>query len=212
MKWLVPRWPAAVLALFLAACGGKPQYAPLPAGTPVLAFGDSVTHGTGAGEGQDYPTRLAAITGWNIVNAGIPGDTAAAARDRIADALAEAQPRLVLVELGGNDFLRKRPEAAVKEDLREILAEVRRFGAQPVIVAVPRFSVIGAVGGGLPDAEVYEQLAEEEKLPLVPKVFAAVLSDNKLKSDQIHPNAEGYRQMAAGIAERLEKLGLLAKP
>lgn len=210
------RWLAFVLVLllvlFLVACGGKPQYAPLPAGTPVLAFGDSVTHGTGAGEGEDYPTRLAALTGWAIANAGIPGDTAQAARGRIAEALAEAQPKLVLVELGGNDFLRKRPEAAVKEDLRAILAEVRRFGAQPVIVAVPRFSVIGAVAGSLPDSVIYEQLAEEEKLPLVPKVFAAVLSDNSLKSDQIHPNAEGYRQMAAGIAKRLEMLGLAAKP
>lgn len=201
-----------LLVLFLAACGGKPQYAPLPAGTPVLAFGDSVTHGTGAGQGEDYPTRLAALTGWTITNAGVPGDTAQAARGRVTSALVEAQPRLVLVELGGNDFLRKRAEAAVKEDLRAILAEVRRFGAQPVIVAVPRFSLIGAVAGSLPDSDIYEQLAEEEKLPLVPKVFAAVLSDENLKSDQIHPNAEGYRRLAAGIAGRLETLGFLTKP
>ena len=68
---------------FLAGCGGKPKVAPLPAGSAVLAFGDSVTHGTGAAAGEDYPTRLAAITGWNITNAGIPGDTAENAKGRI---------------------------------------------------------------------------------------------------------------------------------
>jgi len=200
-----------VLVVFLAACGGGKKATPLPAGAPVLAFGDSVTFGTGAAPGEDYPTRLAAITGWNITNAGVSGDTAEAAKGRIRAALEQSAPALVIVELGGNDFLRRRPEGQIREDLRNILAEIRAARIPVVLVAVPRFSLLGAAVGALPDAELYEQLAEEEKVPLVPKVFARILSDPGLKSDQIHPNAEGYRQLAEGIAELLRDAGFLAK-
>jgi len=198
-------------ALLLVACGGGQKASPLPAGSAVLAFGDSVTFGTGAAPGEDYPTQLAAISGWNITNAGIPGDTAEAARGRIRAAIEQAQPALVIVELGGNDFLRRRPEGRISEDLRAILNEVRRTNVPVVLVAVPRFSLIGAVVGALPDAELYEALADEEKVPLVPGVFGRILADPGLKADQIHPNAAGYRRLAEGIAESLRDAGFLAK-
>lgn len=201
-----------VFAVLLAAgCGGGKKADPLPSGSAVLAFGDSVTFGTGAAAGEDWPTRLAAISGWNIANAGIPGDTAEAAKGRIGTALEQSRPALVIVEIGGNDFLRRRPEGQVKEDVRKILLAVRGAGIPVVLVAVPRFSLIGAAVTGLPDADLYEQLAEEEKVTLVPKIFARILSDPALKADQIHPNAEGYRQMAEGIAEGLRQAGYLAK-
>jgi acyl-CoA hydrolase len=206
------RFLALLAFALLVACGRVPEFAPLPAGAPVLCFGDSVTHGTGAGAGEDYPTRLAELTGWDIHNAGIPGDTADRAKGRIRAVLEQTQPKLVLVEIGGNDFLRRRPEAAVREDIRQILAAVRAFGAQPVLVAVPRFSIVGAVVGALPDAELYAELAAQEKVPLVDKVFAGVLSDESLKTDQIHPNAAGYRALAEGIAARLARVGLLVAP
>lgn len=197
--------------LLLAACGGGQKAVPLPPGSAVLAFGDSVTFGTGAAPGEDYPSRLAELTGWKITNAGVPGDTAAAAKGRIRSAIEQASPALVIVELGGNDFLRRHPGGQIREDLRTILREVRRAGVPVVMVAVPRFSLLGAAVGALPDAELYEELAEDEKVPLVPKVFARVLSEPGLKSDQIHPNAEGYRQLAEGIADGLRREGFIGK-
>lgn len=193
----------------LAACGRPPRLPPLPAGSAVLAFGDSVTHGTGAGEGEDWPTRLAELSAWRITNAGIPGDTAAAGKERIAALVAELQPALVIVEIGGNDFLRRRQPAAVKEDLRLIVRQARAGGAQVVLVAVPELSLLGIVARRPSDSTIYQELADEEKLPLVPEVFADILAQPALCADQIHPNAEGYRQMAAGIAARLREIGLL---
>lgn len=199
---------AAVVA---AACGRGPKLAPLPAGSKVLAFGDSVTFGTGAAPGADYPSRLAALSGWAVHNRGVPGDTAEAAKSRIGEALEEVQPALVIVEIGGNDFLRRHAEAEIKENIRSILRQIKQARVSVVLVATPRFSLVGAAMGSLSDAALYAELAKEEDVPLVPDTFAAVLSDPALKSDAVHPNADGYRKLAEGIAERLSTLGLLAR-
>jgi len=199
---------AAMLAALSAACGREPQLPALADDTRVLAFGDSVTHGTGAGEGEDWPSLLAAATGWEVINAGIPGDTAQAGRHRLQALLDEFTPALVLVEIGGNDFLRRRSEPEVKEDLRQIVRTARAGGAQVVLVGVPALSLSGAVIGRLADSPIYAALADEEGVPLVPDVFADVLSQAELRTDRIHPNAQGYRRMADGIHARLREIGL----
>lgn len=178
----------------------------------MLVLGDSVTHGTGAGRGQDFPTLLAGLSGWYVTNAGVPGDRADTALRRIDEALNDARPELVLIELGGNDFLRRRPHSEVKEDLRALIHRTRDAGAQPVLVAVPALSPLGAALGRLRDADLYGELAREEDVPLIADVFAEVLSDPALRADQIHPNANGHRVMAEGIARALERHGLLAAP
>lgn len=199
------------LALAMAACHRAPGYAALPPGSVVLAFGDSVTFGTGAAGEENYPSQLVSISGWQVANHGVPGDTAEGAKARIAAALDVTQPKLVIVEIGGNDFLRRHPEAQIKEDIRSILKAVKQAGVPVALVAAPRFSLLGAALGALPDAALYAELAKEEGVLLVPEVFAEVLSDPSLKSDQIHPNAAGYRKLAEGIAASLVKSGLLAK-
>lgn len=198
------------VATLLDACGKKPRLAVLPTGSVVLAFGDSVTFGTGAASGEDWPTLLAARTGWQVVNAGVPGDTAEVAGARLGALLAEHRPQLVFLELGGNDLLRGRSGEAIKADLRRLIREIRASGAQVVLVAVPAMSLQALVGHPA-DAPLYAALAEEERIPLVADVFAKVLGHAEWRSDAIHPNAEGYRQMAAGIHARLQQLGLAGR-
>ena len=140
------------------------------------------------------------------MNAGIPGDTADRAKSRIAALLQENKPALVIIELGGNDFLRRRAASEVKEDLRAMIQAVKAAGAVPVLVAVPELS-LGLLG--LSDAPLYAALAKEEKVWLVPEVFAKVLANEALRADRIHPNAQGYQAMADGIAQSLGKAGLL---
>lgn len=195
----------------LVACSERPGYAPLAADAVVLAFGDSVTHGTGAPRGEDFPARLAALTGWQVVNAGIPGDTAREATSRVGEVLAETGPDLTIIELGGNDFLQRRSASRVKEDLRTIISAVRAADAIPVLVSVPELSVIAAVSGRLGDSPIYRELADEEGVVLVDDVFADVLSDPELRADRIHPNAAGYRVMAGQIADELAAAGLLSR-
>lgn len=178
----------------------------------MLALGDSVTFGTGAAPGENYPSRLATLSGWVVHNRGVPGDTAAGAASRLADALAETSPKLVIVEIGGNDFLQQHAEKEVKEDIRGILKRIKQAGIPVVLVATPRFSVVGLATGSLPDAALYADLAKEEGVTLIPNAFAKILTDPQLKSDQVHPNAAGYRQLTDDIAQALRKAGLLGKP
>ncbi|WP_265942411.1 arylesterase [Dechloromonas sp. A34] len=201
-----------VAAAVLGACGKKSKLPAIAPGKTVLAFGDSVTFGTGAASGEDWPTLLASRTGWQIVNAGIPGDTAEAGRGRLRGLLDEHQPALVIVEIGGNDFLRRRSAKAVKDDLRSIVQTVRQGGAQVVLVAVPELSLLGVVARRPADSPIYRELGEEEKVPVIEDVFAEILGRPELCADQIHPNAQGYREMATGIHAALKTMGLSLAP
>jgi acyl-CoA thioesterase I len=201
---------ALIAACALAACGRKPPTAAaLPAGSMVLAIGDSITFGTGADSAWAYPTQLAALTGWNVVNAGVPGDTAAQATERLPALLAEHKPALVIVSAGGNDFLRRVPTADTEAALRSAIALARGAGAQVLLVAVPQPSIGAALGAGLSDHPLYAKLADELKLPLHANGWAKVLGNERLRSDQIHANAAGYRAFAEGLAATLRSTGFL---
>ena len=199
----------ACLLLLAPGCGNETRLPPLQPGAVVLAFGDSITAGLGAGPGEDFPARLAAATGWQVVNAGVSGDTAREARERLAPLLDKWQPELVIVELGGNDFLRQTPAARVGGYLREIVRDAQASGASVALVAVPRLSLLRASVGALSDSPIYAEIAAEEGVILIPDVLADILSDAGLRADEIHPNAAGYRQLAAGIREALAARGLL---
>jgi acyl-CoA thioesterase I len=77
-----------------------------------------------------------------------------------------------------------------------------------VLVAVPQPSIGAAIGAGLSDHPLYAKLADELKLPLHAGGWAKVLGDEKLRSDQIHANAAGYRAFAQGLAATLRDHGL----
>lgn len=206
-----------VLALLLfAACDRDYRYAPLPRTSNVVILGDSLTFGTGAAEGEDYATLLANKTGWNIINAGVPGDTSLDGLERLpefleAHASGEQKIDLLIVELGGNDFLKRAPQAEVVENLKSILAQAKASGIQTALIAVPEFSPVGAAFGALSDHPLYEKLAEDTNTPLLENVFTDVLSQNSLKADPIHPNAAGYQAVAEALQQALMELGFLAQ-
>jgi len=197
---------AAVLVLALAGCGERPRHALVPAGATVVALGDSLTYGTGAGSASSYPSVLAALTAWNVVNAGVPGETAAQGCDRLPELIAEHRPALVLVLLGGNDFLRRRPDAGIKGALAACAASARDASTPLVLMPVPRLGL-----SGLSDAPLYAEASRTLGVPLVDAGLSDFLDQSAMRTDAIHLNAAGYRAMAERIAQGLRAEGLLAR-
>lgn len=203
---------AAWSVLALAGCGRKPRARPVAAGATVLALGDSITYGTGATPESSYPAVLARLTGWSVVNAGVPGDTSAQVLERLPALLQEHAPALVLVGAGGNDFLRRLPLDVTRDNLRSICRQCIATGAQVLLIAVPQPSLAAAVVRSLSDHALYAELADELKLPLHAGGWSAVLSDPALRSDTIHANAQGYEQFARRLAATAKDAGLLGTP
>ena len=194
----------------LVSCGKSAEkYAAIPQGATVLILGDSLSYGTGANAGEDYPSLLAKTTAWKIINEGVPGDTTAGGLERLPALIQQHQPKLLIVELGGNDFLHKVPQTKIIANLKAILANAKAAGVPTALVAIPEVSALRAAIGNLQDHPLYEKLAQETATPLITEVFSAVLSDNVLKADQIHPNAKGYVEVGKIMDEKLKELGFL---
>jgi acyl-CoA thioesterase-1 len=200
---------ALAVAAALAGCGKKqPKGQAVARGATVLALGDSITFGTGAAPHASYPAALARLTGWNIVNAGVPGDVTAGALARLPGLLQEHAPVLVLLSIGGNDLLRRLPEAEARANIRSICQQALASSAQVLLVAVPRPTLSAAVAGSLSDHPMYAELAGEMKLPLHAGGWSDVLGDRSLRSDAIHANAQGYERFARGLLATAREVGL----
>jgi lysophospholipase L1-like esterase len=190
----------------LAACG-KTKETALPAGSRVLALGDSLTAGNGVSPEQAWPSLLASRTGWTVVNGGVSGDTSGDALQRLPALLEEHGPALVLVTLGGNDMLRQLPEEETIANLDQILVRIQAHGAKAVLLATPRPSAAGAVFRNLSAADFYQGVADRHKLPLIRDAMAEVLSDPQLKGDPLHPNGAGHALLAEKLFEDLRSIG-----
>jgi lysophospholipase L1-like esterase len=170
----------------------------------VLALGDSLTYGTGASTATSWPALLAQRAGWQVENAGVPGEIAIQICARLPDLLAEHRPALVLVLAGGNDFLRRLPESELRDALGACVAHARLVAVPIVLVSVPRFGMTG-----IANAPLYAEVAKAHHVPLVDAGLAELLRKPAMRNDAVHPNAAGYRAMAENIADELVALGFL---
>jgi len=169
-------------------------------GSNVIAFGDSLTAGYGANAGEDYPSRVSAATGIAIINAGVSGDTTEMALARIDNAVLSRDPRIVIVGLGGNDYLQSVPIATTETNLRLIIDKIETAGAAVILLGF-RFPSLNA------DYEsMYQRVAKDERCVFVANVLSGILTHPELKSDEVHPNARGYQLMADRIAGPLQKV------
>jgi lysophospholipase L1-like esterase len=175
----------------------------LPSDAVILAFGDSLTRGTGAGDGEGFAEVLAVLSGREVVNAGVPGEESDAGLARLPGVLDAVQPSLAILGHGGNDMLRRRDLEQTKATLRQMVVLARNRGASVVLLGIPKPGLF------LGPHPLYRELAEELEVPLEDKVLADVLADRELKADQIHPNAAGYRQVARAVHRLLTDAGAL---
>lgn len=191
---------SAVLAL--AGCAGPPVYPTLPPNAVVVAFGDSLTYGTGAAPDESYPARLEKLLNRRVVNAGVPGEISADGRTRLPEVLDEHSPALLILCHGGNDMLRQLDRAALKANLRAMIALAQSRNIPVLLLGVPEPKL------KLNTAAVYDELAEETGVLYEGGILASVLQWPSTKHDMIHPNAAGYQQVAAAVFDALADAGL----
>jgi lysophospholipase L1-like esterase len=187
----------------IAACGGE-RFDHVrnlrSSGETIICFGDSLTEGVGAGSGEDYPSALSRLIGFPVVNAGRRGDTTGQALARLGDSVSRRNPRLVIVLLGGNDFLRQAPRQETRKNLEEIVSRIQGEGAM-VAIAGMRLGLFTDEFSA-----IFEETAEKLGALYIPQVTKGVLNDPGLRSDPIHPNGAGYRLIAERVAAKIMPL------
>lgn len=190
----------SLLAL-ITSCSQDVSLSPLADDATILAFGDSLTYGSGARPEESYPSVLADQTGLTVINAGIPGEISAAGLRRLPALLDRHQPELLILCHGANDILRRLSRDTMRDNLKQMIELARSRDIEVVLIAVPEFSFF------LSDATVYRQLADDTGTPLLEDVMANIISTPSLRADQVHPNQQGYKILANAVYELLRNTG-----
>jgi len=162
-------------------------------GKSIVCFGDSITFGYGADPGGDYCSALAKMTTFEVINAGIDGDTTTEALKRIDSDVLSRDPLLVIVEFGGNDFLRKVPEEVTLNNMREMIDKIHAKGAMVAVVDISAGMLLKQYYGA------FRNLTREKDAIFIPRLLSGIITNPSLKSDFIHPNSAGYNVIAHRI-------------
>lgn len=189
--------------LSLAGCSKTPQLPSLSQDAVILAFGDSLTYGTGANESESYPAVLSQLTGRKVVNAGVPGEISAVGAERLSKLLELEHPALIILCHGGNDLLAHQNHQLIKENLKRMILMAGEKRISILLIAVPSPDLT------LKPPDIYKELSKEFNIPIEQRALSNILGKSSLKSDYIHPNAVGYKKLAEGLAELLKKSGAL---
>jgi len=189
-------------SLALCACS-QPSLSKLSGTATVVAFGDSLTAGKGTTEESSYPAVLATLTGLTVINAGVSGETTAEGLRRLPAVLKDNVPELLLLMHGGNDIVRNLGASQAKANLNSMIDLARDRGIQVVLIGVPEKKLLSS------SAPYYEELAEEHDLVLEKSMISKLLKKPAFKSDAVHFNAAGYREIANTVYDLLKDRGAL---
>ena len=194
------RLPYILLFALIAACGnGIPNISPLDHDAVVLAFGNSLTSGTGASQTESYPAVLERLIQRKVINAGVPGEVTSQGLARLPEFLDKHNPALLILCHGGNDLLRRTGQRQAADNIRAMIKIAKERGTDVVLIGVPKPGLSVSI------ARFYEEIAREFDLPYEGRVLDDILSTGSLKSDPIHPNSRGYAKLAQSIAELLSR-------
>lgn len=164
---------------------------------PWVAFGDSLTEGYGASRGESYPAVFSKLTGIEVKNHGVSGNTTQDGLSRL-EAVAMLKPKVVLLCLGGNDTLRQIPREATFANLEKIVDRFHREGSFVVLIGIQSASLLRDK-----NEQHFEELAKRKQVLFLENILDGVIFNRELMSDQIHPNAQGYEKIAKRFAEEL---------
>jgi len=185
------------------ACSDDVKLPRLANNAVILAFGDSLTYGTGAEQTESYPAVLEQLIGRRVVNAGIPGEETGEGLSRLPQVLQKEKPALMIICHGGNDLLRLLNQQQAANNLRDMIRLAQKQGVAVVLISVPTPDMF------LSPTHMYREIAKDLAVPLEDEIIFAVLADGSLRSDYIHPNAAGYRRIAEALATLLRESGAI---
>jgi lysophospholipase L1-like esterase len=192
----------ALITLFLSGCSDS-KLEPIKYGGSILAFGDSLTFGVGTAQANSYPAVLAELSGFNVINAGISGETTESGLKRLPLELDRTSPDLLILIEGGNDILQNKSEPAIKANLKKMIELAQSRDIPVVLIGVPQKRLFSD------SAPLYQELAEEYQLVFDGALIGSLLRSPSLKFDHVHFNTQGYRKMAESIYELLSDNGAL---
>ena len=172
-----------IIVLLISFKEEKQEVSRLKQSDTILAFGDSITYGFGVNNKQSYPYLLSKLTGYNVLNAGINGDTSEEGLLRLPSLLENDSIKLILLCFGGNDIIQQQPLTELKTNLKKIIQIAKSKNIHLILISVPDVSLFG-----LDPLDLYDEIADEEDLELIEGLLSHVLSRPSLKSDYIHPN------------------------
>ena len=187
------------------------------AGIPrIVMLGDSLTAGYGLEKAQSFPALLQerldkAGYQYEVVNAGVSGDTSAGGLRRLDWAL-DGNVRVLVVELGANDGLRGLPVEEMKKNLDEIIRQAKSRGIVVILAgmeAPPNYGPVYTAAF----RQAFRDLSAEHDVPLIPFLLDGVAGDRALNiQDGIHPNPEGARILERNVWRTLEPVLGPARP
>ncbi len=193
----------AILLIFSSACNEQtPSLKKLPSDALILAFGDSLTYGSGASSQQDYPSVLAKLSGRVVINEGVPGEVSSDGLGRLPALLDEYEPDLLILIHGGNDILKKIPSQLIANNLTSMIAAAKARRIDILLLGVPEPGLLT-----MESAPFYGQIAKQTGVLMDLETLPEILGDNEMKSDLIHPNNSGYHLLANSIYDRLKSAG-----
>jgi lysophospholipase L1-like esterase len=192
-KYLFIAFVGFIVFIALAGCAKREIKNIDSKGANIICFGDSLTFGYGASPGQDYPTKLAQLIYMPVINAGVDGDTTPEALQRLKSDVLDKDPLLVIIEFCGNDFLEKILKDQTLNNIKEMAEKIQSKGAMVAIVDI-------SAGLFLREYRVaFKNLAREKQAIFIPGILRGIITNPSMKSDFLHPNADGYKIIAQRI-------------
>lgn len=194
-----------LIAGVLASCSDNAKLQALDANSTILAFGDSLTYGTGTSRNKAYPAVLERLINRKVINAGVPGETSKNGLSRLPGLLEKHHPRLIIICHGGNDILRKLDLSKTRNNIQQMINLARQNNSEVMLIGVPEFGLF------LNTVPIYQALADENHVPIANNILGDIIGNNSLKSDHIHPNTQGYQLLAENINIVLKQSGAISE-
>lgn len=170
-------------------------------GFTIICFGNSITAGYGVEPQEVYPFLLSRKLGQPVINAGISGQTTYEALERLGEDVLHKKPRLVILELGTNDYAKDIPKEETFKNIDEIVRRIQEEGAMVAITTTIRLGVLQDTY-----LEGFQDIAKKRKAIFIPHIMEGVTDNSALSFDTMHPNAHGHEIIAERIYQAIRPL------